>query len=234
MRLGHYQGWKKPVVFYLVAHSYHSVIRMELLTSQHSRSAVFLDRDGVINEMVYNPEFGLVDSPANPKEFTLLPGVGDAVRKLNLMGVLVIVVSNQPGVAKGRYSLALHNAMTEKMHLELTQAGAKLDAVYYCLHHPEAKLAEYHKVCECRKPKPGMLWQAVRDWNINLPSSYLIGDGVTDIVAGQAVGVSTVFVGSYKPYILNELDKQNAHPDYFVNDLTDAVETLQKMGRHYE
>jgi D-glycero-D-manno-heptose 1,7-bisphosphate phosphatase len=111
---------------------------MELLTSQHSRSAIFLDLDGVINEMVYNPEFGLVDSPANTKEFILLPSVGNAIRKLNQMGLLVIVVSNQPGVAKGRYSLALHNAMTEKMHLELTQAGAKLDAFYYCLYHPEA------------------------------------------------------------------------------------------------
>ena len=207
---------------------------MDLLSLQHSRSAVFLDRDGVINEMVYNPEFGLVDSPSNPKEFILLPSVGDAIRKLNLMGVLVIVVSNQPGVAKGRYSLALHNAMTEKMHLELTQAGAKLDAVYYCLHHPEAKLAEYRKVCECRKPKPGILWQAVRDWNINLQSSYLIGDGVTDIVAGQAVGVSTLFISSKKPYILEELDKQNVHPDIIVSSLADAVGILEKIGRHDE
>jgi len=207
---------------------------MDLLSLQHSRSAVFLDRDGVINEMVYNPEFGLVDSPSNPKEFILLPSVGDAIRKLNLMGVLVIVVSNQPGVAKGRYSLALHNAMTEKMHLELTQAGAKLDAVYYCLHHPEAKLAEYRKVCECRKPKPGILWQAVRDWNINLQSSYLIGDGVTDIVAGQAVGVSTLFISSKKPYILEELDKQNVHPDIIVSSLADAVGILEKMERHDE
>jgi len=207
---------------------------MDLSSLQHSRSAVFLDRDGVINEMVYNPEFGLVDSPANPKEFTLLPGVGDAVRKLNLMGVLVIVVSNQPGVAKGRYSLALHNAMTEKMHLELTQAGAKLDAVYYCLHHPEAKLAEYRKICECRKPKPGMLWQAVRDWNLNLQISYLIGDGITDMAAGQAVGVSTLFISSNKPYILEELDKQNVHPDIIVSSLADAVGILEKIGRHDE
>ena len=207
---------------------------MDLLSLQHSRSAVFLDRDGVINEMVYNPEFGLVDSPANPKEFTLLPGVGNAIRKLNLMGLLVIVVSNQPGVAKGRYSLALHNAMTEKMHLELTQAGAKLDAVYYCLHHPEAKLAEYRKICECRKPKPGMLWQAVRDWNLNLQISYLIGDGITDMAAGQAVGVSTLFISSNKPYILEELDKQNVHPDIIVSSLADAVGILEKIGRHDE
>ena len=200
---------------------------MDLLSLQHSRSAVFLDRDGVINEMVYNPEFGLVDSPANPKEFTLLPGVGDAVRKLNLMGVLVIVVSNQPGVAKGRYSLALHNAMTEKMHLGLDQAGAKLDAVYYCLHHPEAKLAEYRKVCECRKPKPGMLMKAAQDWNINLQISYLIGDGITDMAAGQAVRVSTLFISSYKPYILEELDKQNVHPDIIISSLADAVGILE-------
>ena len=207
---------------------------MDLLSLQHSRSAVFLDRDGVINEMVYNPEFGLVDSPANPKEFILLPSVGDAIRKLNLMGLLVIVVSNQPGVAKGRYSLALHNAMTEKMHWGLDQAGAKLDAVYYCLHHPEAKLVEYRKVCECRKPKPGMLLKAAQDWNINLQISYLIGDGITVMAAGQAVGVSTLFISSYKPYILEELDKQNVHPDIIVSSLADAVGILEKIGRHDE
>lgn len=200
---------------------------MEIQHLLFSNRAVFLDRDGVINAMVYNPEFGLVDSPANPDEFELIPDVAKAILTINQMGLLAIVISNQPGVAKGIYSLDLLNDMTEKMYLELAQFGAKLDAVYYCLHHPDAKLAEYRQVCECRKPKPGLLWQAVQDWKINLQSSYLIGDGITDIIAGRVVGVTTFFISSRKGYILDELDRQGVQPDCFVNNLTQAVEIIK-------
>lgn len=200
---------------------------MEIQHLLFSNRAVFLDRDGVINAMVYNPEFGLVDSPANPDEFELIPDVAKAILTINQMGLLAIVISNQPGVAKGIYSLDLLNEMTEKMYLELAQFGAKLDAVYYCLHHLDAKLAEYRQVCECRKPKPGLLWQAVQDWKINLQSSYLIGDGITDIIAGRVVGVTTFFISSRKGYILDELDRQGVQPDCFVNNLTQAVEIIK-------
>src|SRR3990172_1193265 len=101
--------------------------------------AVFLDRDGVINKMVYNSEFGLVDSPANPDEFRLNSGVAEAICQINRMGLLAIVVSNQPGIAKGRFTRALHDAMTDKMHRLIEQAEGRLDGVYYCLHHPHAR-----------------------------------------------------------------------------------------------
>src|SRR5713101_2382761 len=155
-----------------------------------SRRAVFLDRDGVINSYVYNAEFGTVDSPANPQEFTLLPGVAEAIAQFNQMGLLVIVVSNQPGIAKGRFSSALLQAMTRKMEDAVRAGGGKIDGIYYCLHHPKAVLAEYRTPCECRKPAPGMFLQAAEERDIDLKKSYTVGDGVVDILAGQAAGTT--------------------------------------------
>jgi D-glycero-D-manno-heptose 1,7-bisphosphate phosphatase len=193
------------------------------------RRAVFLDRDGTINRMVYNSEFGLVDSPANPDEFELLPGVGEAIRQINQMGLLAIVVSNQPGVAKGRFNLSLLEATTRKMHLELQQAGAKLEAVFYCLHHPQAISEEYRVTCECRKPKPGLLHKAARDFDIDLGNSYLVGDGVTDLLAGQLAGSRTLFISIHKCYVCDEMSKQAVQPDYVVASLAEAVEVIQKI-----
>ena len=191
--------------------------------------AVFLDRDGVINAMVYHAEFGLVDSPANPDEFNLLPGVGEAVRLINQMGFLAIVISNQPGIAKGKFTLPLLEATTNKMHRELALTGARLDAVYYCLHHPETLLEEYRIVCECRKPKPGLLLQAAREWDLDLERSYFVGDGVTDMAAGQSVGNTTLFVSSRKCYICDELARHSVQPDYIVGSLTEAVQVIQMI-----
>ena len=191
--------------------------------------AVFLDRDGVINAMVYNPDFGLVDSPANPDQFELLPGVGEAVCALNQMGFLVIVVSNQPGIAKGKLTLPLLQATTDKMRYALAQVGAHLDSVYYCLHHPAAVLEEYRVTCDCRKPKPGLLLKAAQEWDIDLNSSYMVGDGITDMCAGQAAGTTTLFVSSRKFYIWEELARQGVQPDYVVCDLPGAVGAIDKI-----
>ena len=191
--------------------------------------AIFLDRDGVINCMVYNPEFGLVDSPANPDEFQLLPDVGEAVHQINQLGFLAIVISNQPGIAKGKFTHTTLEAITDKMHRELANTEARLDSVYYCLHHPQAALDEYRLECDCRKPKPGLLKQAGQEWEIDLEHSYLIGDGITDIVAGQAAGVCTLFLSSRKPYILDELFRQKVQPDYIVGSLVEAVQVIRTI-----
>jgi D-glycero-D-manno-heptose 1,7-bisphosphate phosphatase len=192
--------------------------------------AVFLDRDGVINAMMYNPEFGLVDSPANPAEFRLLPGCGQAIRRINELGYLAIVVSNQPGIAKGKFSPALLQAMTEKMVRDLLQDGARLDAIYYCRHHPEGSVSEYRQACECRKPRPGMILQAAADHNIDLRRSFLVGDGLTDVSAGQAAGVTTVLVyNSSRLYLLEELARQNVEPDRVVGSLPKAVQWIEGL-----
>lgn len=190
------------------------------------RKAVFLDRDGVINRYAYNAEFGTVDTPAQPDEFALIAGAGKAIAKLNEAGLHVVVVSNQPGVAKGKFTRELLEAVNEKMNRLVGQEGGRLDAVYYCLHHPEAKSSEYQVTCDCRKPKPGLLLRAAREWDIDLRRSYMVGDGVVDVLAGRQAGAKTIFVGPRRGYIFSELERQNGWPDVIVNDLPEAVEWI--------
>jgi D-glycero-D-manno-heptose 1,7-bisphosphate phosphatase len=193
------------------------------------RRAVFLDRDGTINAMVYNADFGLVDSPANPGEFKLLSGVCDAIRQINQMGLLAIVVSNQPGVAKGKLSQQMIHQTTQKMYDLLGQADARLDAVYYCLHHPDAVVPEYRMRCDCRKPMPGLLVRAAEEWEVDLRHSYMVGDGITDISAGQAAGCTTFFLNSCKCYHCEELEKHHTRPDYTVKNLAEAVRVINTI-----
>jgi D-glycero-D-manno-heptose 1,7-bisphosphate phosphatase len=180
--------------------------------------------------MVYNTEFGLVDSPANPDEFRLLPHVAEAVRNVKELGFLAIVISNQPGIAKGKFSPALLDRMTEKMLSELAGAGAQIDAVYYCHHHPDGVVKEYQLSCDCRKPKPGLLIKAAADMNIDLGSSYMVGDGITDIQAGQAAGTKTILLyPSLKCYICEELSRRRVQPDHIVSSLLQASELIRKL-----
>lgn len=194
--------------------------------------AVFLDRDGVINAMVYNPEFGLVDSPANPGEFQMLPGAAAAIRQINELGLLAVLISNQPGIAKGKFSTALLDAMTAKMCSELAQQDARLDAVYYCYHHPDGVVPQYRMSCECRKPRPGMLLKAAEEHDINLQTSFFVGDGITDVQAGQAAGVSTLLIyPSLRCYICEELNRRQVEPNYIVKNLSEAVDLIQQIGQ---
>lgn len=199
------------------------------IQNHNARRAVFLDRDGVINEMFYHPEFGILDSPANPDQFELLPRAGEAIAELNRLGLLVIVVSNQPGIAKGKFTPALLEAIGQKMISGIEAAGGKLDASYYCLHHPEATLVDYRIRCECRKPEPGLLLRAAREWNIDLTGSYMIGDGVMDIAAGRAAGATTLFVNRRKCYNCEALASQAVWPDYLVSDLNEAATVIRKI-----
>ena len=193
------------------------------------RRAAFIDRDGVINRMWLHAEFGTVDSPANPEQFELLPGVGSAIAELQRLGLLVIVVSNQPGIAKGKFTPALLAAIEEKMIAGIEEAGGHLDAIYNCLHHPQAALDEYRTACDCRKPQPGLLVQAARQWNIDLARSYMIGDGVTDIAAGCAVKATTLFVNSRKCYHCDSLAAMGVWPDYLVGDLPEAARVIGSL-----
>ncbi|MGA9768314.1 MAG: HAD family hydrolase [Blastocatellia bacterium] len=199
------------------------------IANQQARRAVFVDRDGVINRMFFHAEFGITDSPANPDQFELLPGAARAIAEFNRSGLLVIVVSNQPGIAKGKFTPALLYAMESKMIAGIKAGGGRLDAVYNCLHHPEARLDEYRVRCDCRKPEPGLLVNAAREWNIDLPGSYMIGDGVTDIIAGRAAGVTTLFASSRKCYNCDSLIERNVWPDYIVSDLGEAAVVIRSL-----
>jgi D-glycero-D-manno-heptose 1,7-bisphosphate phosphatase len=196
--------------------------------------AVFLDRDGVINAMWYDLEHGTVDSPLNPEQFRLLPGVGEAIRLLKGLGFLCVVVSNQPIVAKGKSTLSSLDAITKKMHSDLAEAEAKLDAVYYCLHHPQAMLKEYRVECECRKPKPGLLIKASQELDIDLARSYMIGDGLTDIQAGCQAECTTILLGGNKCYTCKQIEMMNAKPDFIAGDLIEAAEMIRNRKEQKE
>ncbi len=188
------------------------------------RRAVFLDRDGTINRLVYYPDHGIVDSPFVASQLRLLPGAASALRALRSKGFLLILVSNQPGVAKGnmpKKAFAQINA-----RLDSLLGSAKPDAKYYCLHHPQARLAAYRKKCGCRKPKPGMLLEAARDFSISLPRSYMVGDGVVDVEAGRSAGCKTVFIGAFKPELWKHFGR-GKKPGMVAKSLQDAARKIR-------
>jgi D-glycero-D-manno-heptose 1,7-bisphosphate phosphatase len=188
---------------------------------------VLLDRDGVINELAYFPEVGVIDSPLNPSQFKLLPRVPEAIRTLNDLGFKVAIVSNQPAVAKGKMTERLFAEIRSKMRKELEQEGAHLDAEYYCFHHPDAVREEYRVNCECRKPKPGLLLKASSELGLDPSKSFSVGDSLVDIKAGKAAGFTTILIGSMKCDLCRLMDQEDAHPDYVAASLIKAVETIR-------
>jgi D-glycero-D-manno-heptose 1,7-bisphosphate phosphatase len=150
------------------------------------REAVFLDRDGTLIEEV--------NYLASPEQVRLLPGAAQAVRRLNDAGVLVVVVTNQAGVARGYFPESRVTEVHERLSLLLGEHGAKIDAFYHCPHHPTEGVGVYRVACDCRKPKPGLLLTAAREWDIDLARSWMIGDKPSDAEAGAAAGCRTLLV----------------------------------------
>jgi len=193
--------------------------------------AVFLDRDGVINEIVYHKEMGILDSPANTGEFKILPDVGKALNKFHKLGFKVIIISNQPGIAKDKFTLKIFEEVKNKMKNELAKTDSFVDAEYYCLHHPEGKNKDYTKVCDCRKPKPGLIIKAAEEHDIDLANSWMIGDGVTDVKAGKNAGCKTIFIGRMKCDLCNLFEDKNAKPDFIASNLYKASFIIEKEVR---
>lgn len=146
--------------------------------------AVFFDRDGTLNEEVHYLH--------KIEDFKWIEGAIDAIKYCNDNGYLAIVITNQSGVARGYYPESDIMKLYDWMNADLAKHGAHLDGVYYCPHHPTGKVKEYAIDCNCRKPKPGMLFKAQKDHNIDLKSSYLIGDGVRDVECAEAAGVKGI------------------------------------------
>ncbi len=190
---------------------------------------VFLDRDGVINELVYYQEQGIIDSPFTVEQFRLLPGVGEAIKKLHKMDYKVILVSNQPGIAKGHMSEESFERIKNKMKNELAKEGTFLDSEYYCFHHPKAKVDKLRANCECRKPKPGLLIQAARDMDIDLSQSWMIGDGLNDVRAGKEAGCRTILLGRMKCELCRLMDEENARPDFITPDLLEVTKLVSEV-----
>lgn len=188
--------------------------------------AIFLDRDGVINELVYHQEQGIIDSPFTVEQFRFLPGVGKAVKRLREMGYKVVLVSNQPGIAKGHMSQETFGEIRKRMKKELAKKGAFFDGEYYCFHHPEAKVERLRANCGCRKPEPGLLLRAAEDMGIDLSQSWMIGDGLTDVKAGKSARCRTILLGRMKCELCRLMDEEDARPDAIVSDLGEAIKYI--------
>lgn len=189
--------------------------------------AVFLDRDGVINQLVFFPEYGLIDSPLNPASYKLIPGAAQAIRAFNELGIKVIVVSNQPAIAKGKTTLELFDKICQKMKHLLEKHHAFVDAEYYCLHHPKAKDPELRTICDCRKPRPGLILKAAEDFSLDLSNCYMIGDGLTDIQAGNAAGCKSILIGQKKCDCCRLMEEMDAKPDLIASSLLEASEIIK-------
>jgi len=138
---------------------------------------------------------GIMDSS---EHFSLINGVGEAIKKLRENDYKVILVSNQPGIAKGLLSRDIFIKIRKRMNRILAVSETRLDGEYYCLHHPEAVNPRLRTNCECRKPKPGLLLQASREMDIDLAQSWMVGDGITDIQAGKRASCRTILIGRMK------------------------------------
>jgi D-glycero-D-manno-heptose 1,7-bisphosphate phosphatase len=148
--------------------------------------AVFLDRDGTIIE-----EVGYLD---RIERLRLFPETVDALRALQRAGLRLIIATNQSGIAQGLFTESFVRDLHRHLTAQLARGGVRLDGIYYCPHHPEAKLAEYRAACTCRKPASGLLQQAAREHDLDLAQSYMIGDRWRDLIAGQATGTAGVLV----------------------------------------
>lgn len=188
------------------------------------KGAVFLDRDGTINE-----EVGYLNDLA---KLSLIPGAAEAVRMINESGMKAVVVTNQSGVGRGYFTEDFVKAAHEKIQERLGEKGAHIDAFYFCPHMPPEGGAEGAKACLCRKPETGMFRQAAEDLNIDLGLSYMVGDNLKDILAGQNAGVKTVLVRTgYGTETEKGSFPAGAGPLYIADDLLDAVKWIMRDRR---
>jgi len=184
------------------------------------RRAVFLDRDGTINVER--------DYLHRVEDFAFIPGVPDAIRRLNEAGFLVLVVTNQSGVARGFFTMAEVDALHRYMAIRLAEAGAHIDGYYVCPHHPTVGHGALQKECSCRKGEPGLLLQGAAEHGIDLARSFMVGDKAADLEAGQRAGCTPLLV-------LTGYGSETAANPEFLNvprfpSLVEAVEYILKAG----
>lgn len=191
----------------------------ERLSSRAPRHAVFLDRDGTINVEVEHLQ--------SPEQLELLPGAGEAIRSLNRAGILAIAATNQPVLARGDVSWAGMARIHATLDHLLGEERAYLDRVYLCPHHPDkgfaGEVVELKGVCECRKPRTGLIDQAVHELNISRRDSWMIGDATSDILAGRRAGLRTILVRTGHA---GRDAKHACEPDYIMPDLRRAVDWI--------
>lgn len=184
------------------------------------RPAIFLDRDGTIIRQVE-----LLHKPSQIKIFS---AAAPAITSFNKLGYLVVVVTNQPVIARGVIGPKEVDHVHAVLIDRLGKKGGRIDAVYYCPHHPLANLKKYRMTCKCRKPAPGMILQAAKDHGIDLKKSFMIGDSTQDVLAGNRAKVKTILVrtghGGKDPW------HHEGKPDFIARDLGAAAKIIKKLS----
>lgn len=182
--------------------------------------AVFLDRDGTIVRHV--------DLMHKIENLRLLPGVAETIGKLNYAGFFAIVITNQPVISRGLISEAGVKKIHEEMIRRLAKAGARIDDVFFCPHHPDAKSKKYGIKCRCRKPEPGMILTAIKKFNIDPKKSFMVGDAIIDVLAGQRAGIKTILVKTGPGHKRLDAQYPNIRPSYIAKNLADASKYIIK------
>jgi D-glycero-D-manno-heptose 1,7-bisphosphate phosphatase len=183
---------------------------------------LIFDRDGVLNQHTVDPEHGTIDSPLHPSQVRMVPEAASVLSRLTALGYAISIASNQPAAAKGKTTRANLEAVHEAVVRELTRAGARIDSSHICFHRAEDG-------CDCRKPKPGLLLQALeRHPEARREDTWMVGDGVTDAAAGQALGLKTAFIGQRRCDACRLL---LGPPPTFWGSLAQFAERLAQNGR---
>jgi D-glycero-D-manno-heptose 1,7-bisphosphate phosphatase len=172
---------------------------------------LFLDRDGTINTEV--------DFLTRPEDLQLIPNAAEAIREANRLGIIVVVITNQSGIARGLMSEDDVQAVHQRLEELLAARGARVDAIYYCPHHPDYGTPQYRKACTCRKPKTGMLERAAQEFGFDLRSSFVVGDRWVDMKAGELAGCGTVLVLTGYGATEREECEKTARVDHIAADL---------------
>ena len=181
--------------------------------------AVFIDRDGVINEMLYEPD-GNIMSPASLDKVKILPKTKEGISELKKMGFKVIGITNQPGICFGYLTVDKLNEINTFLKKELG-----LDEIYSCIHHPK-----YTGECNCRKPKTGLIELAKKELELDVPNSYLVGDGLIDIETGRAAKVKKTFrIGILREDILELQHQKNIFPDFTLPNLLEVAMKIKEI-----
>ena len=186
---------------------------------------MFIDRDGCLTE-----EVGYVN---HVSRIRLLPRTAAAIRRLNEAGVPAVMATNQSGIAKGYFDQEVMDAVHAELRRQLAAGGARLDGLYVCTHHPGEGVPPYRADCECRKPRPGLLRRAAADLDLDLGASVMVGDKISDVAVGHAVGAAGVLVltGYGRGEWEHQRQRWTDKPDHVAEDLLDAVEwALARRG----
>lgn len=182
------------------------------------RPAIFLDRDGVVIEDAHYV--------GSPDRVRLLPGAAESIAALNRAGWPVVIVTNQAGVARGLFPAEAVGVVHTHLAALLASYRARVDAFYFCPHHPDGEVEAYRAACDCRKPRPGMLLRAAGELGLDLAASWMVGDRVSDLEAGAAAGTRTILVRTGYGGLVDTatLDRDGLRLELIAADLADAVE----------